>query len=259
MTIRDALSFHYAGETSDSYGLYNVNMNSGMLEEPFLAERTIREIKIRGKDEPYFSGIDYSPLQFALSFASKETWNNDKIRAVARWLHQPYYKPLFFTTNIDRIFYCVPVEGPALIHNGLSQGYVNLTMRCDGPYTYSRVYEQIANLSGNTASGTEISIRNLGDVPISPVIEVKIVSGSSFSITNLSNAGIKMEFTGLAVNETLTIDCPNEEIISDLPLTYRYNQMSGDSRMMKLVYGNNRLLVKGNVLVKWIYQYKTLQ
>jgi predicted phage tail component-like protein len=258
MTIRDALHFSYAGQTSSQHGLYQIHMNSGMLEEPFLASRTIREERIRGRDEPYFAGVDYAPLEFTMSFAFDDTWSESKIREVARWLNQSSYQPLFFTTNVDRIFYCMPVESPVLIHNALSQGYVTLTMRCDSPYSYSPIYEEIHDFSNNSPSGSEIVIRNLGDTAMYPVIYAK-VSGSSFSLIQLSDGGDKLAFSNLANGETVTIDCQNETVETDIPLTYRYDQMSGDSRYLRFHYGHNRLKVIGNVTLKFRYQYKMLQ
>lgn len=259
MTIRDSLLFSYAGRRSDEMGLINVNLNNGLLEEAFLPERQILETKIRGRDEPYFNGISYSPLQFQLSFAFLDTWNDDKIREVARWLSQEYYQPLFFTSNINRIFYCMPIESPSLIHNAVQSGYITLTFRCNSPYTYSPVYKRIFDFTSNTASGSDVEIDNIGDLPCKPKIYVKVISGTTFKIVNLSNGGEKLEFTGLANNETVTIDCDREEIETDIPLTYRFGNMTSDSNFLKLPYGVNRLKVYGNVQIAFEYQFKTLQ
>lgn len=144
ITIRDALYFSYAGQKSVDYGIINVNLSSGMLEENFVPSRSIVEEKIKGRDQPYFMRTEVEPLQFSVSFAFEESWDSDKIREVARWLTQhDYYQELTFTTeegvNPERIFYALVVDEATLIHNGLRQGYITLTFRCDSPYAYSPV------------------------------------------------------------------------------------------------------------------------
>nr|WP_230193271.1 phage tail domain-containing protein [Paenibacillus sp. CECT 9249] len=102
----------------------------------------MHETKIRGRDRPYFQGVEKEPLKIGVSFAFEDTWDRRKIREVSRWLtEQPYYQPLYFTDGDDRqperIYYALVVDEPSLVHNGLRQGYVRLTFRCDGPYAYS--------------------------------------------------------------------------------------------------------------------------
>lgn len=144
ITIRDALYFSYAGRKSVDFGIVNVNLNSGMLEESFVPSRSIVEEKVKGRDRPYFMRTEVEPLQFSVSFAFEESWDEDKIREVARWLTQhDYYQELSFTTeegvNPEKIFYALAVDEATLIHNGLRQGYISLTFRCDSPYACSPV------------------------------------------------------------------------------------------------------------------------
>jgi phage-related protein len=261
MTIRSSTSFNFAGENSEDYGLVNINISGGLQEEPFLAPRSIREVSIKGRKTPYFQEIEYEPLQFTVSFYFEEVWDSDKIRSVARWLgDQSYYQPLIFSMMPDRIFYVIFTDSPQLIHNCLEQGYVTLTARCDSPYSYSPVYTSaILDYSLNDVDGTAYTFVNNGDVICKPVLEVQIVSGSTFSIVNSSNGGQKLEFTGLTVGENLVIDCEAETIETDLSATYRYENMSSTSEFLSMIFGNNYLTVYGNIKLVWKYQYKTLQ
>lgn len=141
MTIRDADYFVYAGVSSIDFGIRNVNISSGMLEESFAAPRSIREVSIAGRDRPYFQNIAKEPLRFQVSCAFEETWNPDRIREAARWLtEQSYYRELVFSSDPERVFYALVIDEPMLIHNGLSEGYINVTFKCDSPYSYSPVY-----------------------------------------------------------------------------------------------------------------------
>ncbi|MGY5342933.1 phage tail domain-containing protein [Paenibacillus glucanolyticus] len=145
MTIRDALYFSYAGKKSVDYGIINVTMSSGMYEESLAPSRSIQEVSIKGRDRPYFQGTKKDPLKFNVSFAFEDTWDTQKIREVTRWLtEQEYYQELYFTNDLgrdpERIFYALFVDDPVLVHNGIREGYVNLTVRCDSPYSYSPIF-----------------------------------------------------------------------------------------------------------------------
>ncbi|QWU14457.1 Phage tail protein [Paenibacillus sophorae] len=144
MTIRDSLYFSYAGKKSVDYGIYNVNINGGMQEEPFAASREIQEEKIKGRDRPYFQSVEKQPLQFSVSFAFEDAWDTQKLREVTRWLTEhDYYQELYFTNelgvNPEKVYYALAVDDSTIVHNCLRQGYVNLTFRCDGAYAYSPI------------------------------------------------------------------------------------------------------------------------
>lgn len=151
MSIRDSYYFSYAGIVSETFGIYNVNINDGMQEEPLAASREINTVSIKGRDRPYFQNIKKDPLKFSVSFAFEDRYDTQKIREVTRWLtEQDYYQELFFTNDLGRnpekIYYALVVDDPTLIHNCLKQGYVKLTFECDSPYAYSpimtsRLYE----------------------------------------------------------------------------------------------------------------------
>ncbi|WP_090739508.1 phage tail domain-containing protein [Paenibacillus sp. Mc5Re-14] len=134
----EGIHFYYDGVHSIDMGLLNCTVDGGMFEETFLPSRSIVETKVAGRDKPYFQSIDLEPLQFDLTFAFENGYDERKIREVARWLFQPYYKPFYTVDNPNRVFYCL-VEGDSnLIHNGAKQGYITLTMRCDGAYSYTQ-------------------------------------------------------------------------------------------------------------------------
>lgn len=143
ITIRDSLYFSYAGRVSAEFDILNVNLSGGgMSEEPLAASREIHEVSIKGRDQPYFQGTVKDPLRFNVSFAFKNHWDSQKLREVTRWLTEhDYYQELYFTNDIgrdpERIYYALVIDDPTLVHNGLSQGYLNLTFRCDSPYAYA--------------------------------------------------------------------------------------------------------------------------
>lgn len=147
MTIREAEYFEYAGLKSLDFGISNVSISTGLYEEPFSYSRSIVEDSVRGRSKPYFQGLQKEPLKFSVSFAFDDTWDPTLIRRAAHWLtEQTYYQPLVFSSDPEKIYYALAIDDPNLVHNGLNQGYVTLTFRCNDAYAYSpvmlsRVYE----------------------------------------------------------------------------------------------------------------------
>jgi predicted phage tail component-like protein len=256
----------YDGINSVDMKMMNVSMSASLYEEPFAAQREIKEIKIRGRNKPYFQEIEKSPLTLNLNFAFTETWDDDLMHRVKSWLLKDYYKPMIFSQDLDKIYYCVCVSEPKTLHNGLKEGYCTLEFRCDSSYAYSPVYTFQYDLSVNSVNGTIKTINNLGNVDCLPYLQFqKIGDGSgesNVSITNLSNSSIISEFTvsqdstisgGIVDDETVTVDSERQSISTDLTAVYRYDVFNGT--YLYLVPGNNRLLIKGNAIFTFQMQY----
>lgn len=256
--MKEGLQFSYDGIYSEDMGLYNVNFSTGMLEEQFLADKEILEVSIRGNDIPYFQGIRKSPLVLNLSFTFKDKYDEQKIRKVARWLNPDYYKPFYTTDNVNRIFYCMPIDNSKLIHNGLKQGYLELTMRCNSPYSYSPTYiSPLYDFSTNTIDGTPLAFTNSGDVSIYPELSILKVGNGDISIVNKTNGNKEFKFNGLIDGEEIYVNCRQEIIETSLPNEYRYSIFNDE--YLELVRGINNLLVVGNCKIQIRYQYMILQ
>lgn len=256
MSISSSLHFTYDGISSEEMGLLNVNTKGGLYTEPFLASRSINEITVRGKRKPYFVDTIEEPLTFSFSFLFNEGYNTEKIRKVTRWLKQSYYKPLIFSDSPERVFYCLCVDESQLIHNGLQQGYVELTMRCDAPHSYSPFYT--SPIYDSTVESI-IEFQNNSDDILLPEISIeKINSAGDISIINLSNAGEEMTFTDLGDTEQLYVDCENEYIETDAPMIYRYDNHNG-YYLELLPQSINRLSLVGDFKIQFRYRYIILQ
>jgi len=166
----------------------------------------------------------------------------------------------------EPIVYALAVEDFTIIHTGLSQGYLSLTMRTNSSKKYSPVYK-----TSNTKIfehfyfpwqpvlfPINIEFENKGDVEIKPIIIVTTFI-RNFQIINLNNSGQKLKFTGLEPNETLEIDCSNGSIKSSLgDNTYRYNNMSQDSAFISMPVGVSALQCLGNFEFQIKYEMKYL-
>lgn len=100
-------------------------------------------------------------------------------------------------------------------------------------------------------------IENTGDVVCKPELWIKKINGSgTVKLINETSKEILI-LTDLNNNETVFIDCENEDIESDLPLTYRYD--NHNNVFLKLGIGENVLSGEGDFELTLRYEFKTLQ
>ncbi|MNH66523.1 hypothetical protein D3C73_185560 [compost metagenome] len=255
MPIADSLYFVYDGIRSDEMGIINVNLQSGLQEEIYIPEQSIKEFSIRGNDTPYFVETERKPFTIPLNFAFTESFDDERLREVANWLgNQPYYKPLYFSDNIEKWYYTLYTGEMRLLHNCLSEGYVSLQMRNISPYSYSPIYAPDEyDLSSNTTSGTEIQIENLGNLNCKPKIFIEKIGAGEISIINQSDSGNEFKITNLVDKEKVIIDCNKEDIVSDIPLTYHFDHKYG--KYPRFVYGMNYLKIYGKCKIRFMYQF----
>lgn len=253
MAFKDKKSFVFNGIESDNLSIANVNVDTGMADEPFLATSMINEIEVKGRTKPYYMGKTYQPLILNLSFAFLEPWNDELIREVARTFDVDYYKPLYFEDEDDVIYYCMPVDDSRLIHNSLQEGYVNITMRCNDKYAYSRVKS-----SHITDNFDAIRFSNQGDTELYPeLIFIKDEHEGDVTIINNTNE-IELKFVDILANEEIYVDCENEIIENkSLSSLYRYN--NHNNKFLKMERGSNRLEATGIIDLKFRWRFKTLQ
>ncbi len=253
--IRESKYFSFAGRRSTEFGIYNINIGGGLLEEQLVSSKSIEEVYVRNNPKPYYVGITKEPKKFKLNFSFLEKQMSQEMEdEIVRWLDVDFYQPLFFSENIDRVFYAMPVEGIDYIHNGIKQGYLSLTMRCDSDNSYSHeIVTPWYELTKETGNET-ITIPNKGHRSFKPEIWIKKTGNGNITINNLSNGDSIFEMKNLKDGEEIYIDCENEIINSSLPDIYRYDDFNNE--YLEIVYGNNYLKIDGKMLIK--FQYKLL-
>jgi predicted phage tail component-like protein len=251
--IRESIYFTFAGRNSSDYGIMNISFSTDLYNESFMANRNIKEIVIRGRETPYFQELTKEPKSIQLNFAFEDTWNDDLINEVARWLDVDFYQPLTFSEEPEKVYYVMPTNDSTVTHNGLKQGYLTLTMRCDSPYSYSRT--KVTPWYDCTASDTTIiELYNKGDKAILPEVFINKVGLGTISITNLSNKGEMTSFTSISDNEQLYVNGENEIIETNLENIWRYDNFN--DTYLTLYYGKNILQVNGKCKIKFQYRYK---
>jgi phage-related protein len=255
--MKESIDFSYAGILSTDMGLINVTVDSGMFEEPFLSEREMNEVQIRGRDKPYFHSIKNSPLILSLTFAFNDKYDESTLRAVARWLNQPYYQPFFTLENPNRIFYCILDSSSSLFHNGLGEGYMTVQMKCSDSHTYSPEYMSTVYDASNNTGVFNILFVNDGDITCRPEVWIEKIENGDIRIVNMDNGGVEFKFTNLTNGETVYVDSEDEVIKSSLLNTYRYNNFNNN--FLELVRGSNSLQVYGKCKLQFRYEFKKLQ
>ncbi|WP_410767803.1 hypothetical protein [Fontibacillus sp. BL9] len=258
MTIAESLHFVYDGIRSDHMGLMNVNMTSGMQEQILLPEQSLKEVTIRGRDTPYFIETERRPFTISLNFAFTDNFDEEKLKNVAGWLgNQPYYKPLYFSDNLEKWYYTLYTGEAKLLHNCLKQGIVQLQMRNISPYTYSPVYESDPlDYSNNPISGSEWAIENKGNMRCKPVLVIRKIGDGEISIVNMSDRGRAFRLVNLLADEEITVRSEEEDIVSNIPLTLHYDDFFGDFPIF--VEGINYFKIYGNCQLKWKYQFRNM-
>lgn len=98
---------------------------------------------------------------------------------------------------------------------------------------------------------------NTGDVVCKPELWITKRNGSgTIKLTNETN-GQTLIFTNLNNNETVYVDCENEDIMTDLPLRYRYDDHN--NVFLELEVGENLLTGEGDFELTLRHEFKTLQ
>lgn len=223
--MRESLHFTFNNISSEDMGVVIASPSGGLFQETFLPTRSINETSVKGKKKRYFKGVETDPLSFSLTFFIAEWRDRDNLRQIAKWLFQDYYKPLYFDTNPERIYYAIIDGDSSLIHNGCKDGYIELNIRCDSPYSYSPI--QYASAS---SSDGQMMIFNEGDLTIKPKARIKkSPANGDIEIRNTTTNQI-IKFTNIQRDEEIFIDFENKEIVSSLQYLniYRFENFNNE-------------------------------
>lgn len=207
----ESLSFTYDGVSCEEMGVVMFNPRNGLYQETFLPTRKILETKVNGRPKPYFNGIESEPLSFPLSIYIEGWKERNNLRDIARWLYKPYYKPLIFESNPERVFYAIIEGNSELLHNGCKDGYITLNVRCDSPFTYS--LPKIYNV--NVIGTSDVTLHNNGDIIIRPKLKITQYGVNDIKIKNNAN-GQEFILKNTVIGEVIEVDCANEVLNSSL-------------------------------------------
>lgn len=259
--MREAMNFIFNGVSSEDMGVVIASPKGGLYEEDFLPQRSIVETKIPNRNNPYFQRVETTPLSFSLTIFIEEWEERDNLRQIAKWLYLPYYKPLVFSSNLNRIYYAMFIENSSLVHNGGHEGYIELNVRCSSPYTYSPVEETPVFEARMPNTNNSMVIYNTGDITIKPKMWItKRIDKGDIDIVNETN-GQKVIFKNLQVDEQVFVDFDREDIVSSLQFltVYRYDDHNNVWLELEESYdGENKLKFTGNFDIFFSYEMQYL-
>lgn len=251
--INSSEYFVYDGKRSDGFGIIGANVDSGLFNQSFMADRDIQEVEVQEKDTPLFQGYKKRPLEFPVTIYFEDGFDREKLQKVRQLFNVNFYKPMQFSEETTKIYYCMLVGSSDLNHNGIEQGYATLNFRCDSPYSFSPTFVRYFDLSTNT-SGTEIELENFGDEKCYPIIKVKKVGAGFIELINNSDGGRLMRVSNLADAEEITINCEHETVDTNLANTFHFDDTN--DTFLYLIYGKNRIQVNGECQIEFLLQYK---
>lgn len=241
------------------FGIIVVKTNSGMIEMPFGTRRSIIEEKRQFNPVPFFYGVDEEPLTIKITIAKENDgkWNYQERRNIIKWLFQKEYKPLISYDNPDIAYYVIVQGDSTRLDNSLEQGYATIELRANAPWGYSYP-KSLLNYSRNMLLNNDtIVIDNRSNIQkfYYPEVQFEILSGTSFSIQNLSLQGEIFEFKNLQPNEIIYVDNNRKFIISNLEKQGVFRRENFNGKWLRLIQGRNRLKVTGDVNLELRLQF----
>jgi phage-related protein len=230
--IQNAKYFNYNNIDLSSFSNMRIGNESGdMYSVQIIGDRSLREEKIPGRQAPYFYGYEDSPLSLSITVALDQPKPISELRGFFRWLYnQDGYKPLFFDTDPNKIYYAIFVGQPEFMYIDRSKtvdidqnnrkliGFINLQARCNAATAFGNAIE---TTKVNPLYNSPFNLTNNGDGLVLPSITIRmgdiaLPSPDTFlklKIENLTN-NTSIEFLRVYRNEEITVDMSIRRISS---------------------------------------------
>lgn len=262
--------FIYDGKTSTEMNLYNVRINhSGFVETPLWGGVNIQEDTSRRRLTSYFYGVTREPIEFKVEFAladehfTPKEWTPEERYKIAKWLVPNGYKEFQTNDDLSKRYYAM-ITNDVNLNLVNTRGYIELTFRTNSPFAWTEIEDEVFDLSDN-ATTTTIQLENKSNVleqyrPM--LVEIELVGGEiNVQLKNLTNDNKIMKFEGLTANETVSIDCENEIMKSNLFGNNPFAQFNkGIKRYwLDLASGINNIEVTGKCIIKTRCQFPIAQ
>ncbi|WP_239704835.1 phage tail family protein [Mammaliicoccus sp. E-M24] len=144
--LRNAPHFIFNGFHTRDFNVQNVQVDSGLAKDTFLATRNLTVERTRYNDRSYLLGYTEEPLKFKIRLlfdAHKFTLNN--YRALKKVFYQPTYKEFKFDneeeSNLHIVMYAMVTGTSEATHNVINDGYVDLEFETNSSKKYSEIME----------------------------------------------------------------------------------------------------------------------
>lgn len=144
--LRNAPHFIFNGYHTRDFNVNNVQVDSGLAKDTFLATRNLTVERTRYSDRSYLLGYTEEPLKFKVRLVFDEhkfTMNN--YRALKRLFFEPTYREMKFDnddeSNLHIIMYAMVTGSSEATHNVINDGYVDLEFETNSSKKYSEIME----------------------------------------------------------------------------------------------------------------------
>ena len=250
--------FEFDGRKSKDKKLKMIIIDNKSEDDKFGVEQEVIE-EDNGTDTPLFLGVKRKPQTLKIAIMKMDKFNNPlsytdrELEEICRWLFKKEYRPFIPWDNTGMVYYVIFTKGTDFF-NCAKEGYINLEMRLNAPYGYSRLLNNEYTVMGEKT----IDIYNRSDIDnfIYPDIEFELKDDNTdLVIKNLSLSNEIMEFNNLTPNDHIMIYNEGLKDMMSLQDKSRNIFQCSNKKFIKLQYGLNRIQIKGKCKIKFTYQY----
>lgn len=150
-----------------------------------------------------------------------------------------------------KMVYCMPNGDASIVHTGTGQGYITLNMQTNSPYFYGEMEVAYAMMFDTTTQ--TVDVINRGKPNPEAILEIRPTKDGSATVRM---NGVAVQVNNLKAGEVVGIYVDDEDITSNLPNVYHYNDFIGDLSALSLKAGLNTMQVSGTAqpTVYYIFQ-----
>lgn len=263
LILRESMSFTYDGVSSVDFGVMMINEGGGLYRDLFIPTRKVVEKSVAGNDRSYFKRIERQQVTFDMTILIQDWKNKKTMRDISRWFDQEWYKPLWFESNPNRIYYALIENDSEIIHNGLMDGYLKVKVRCNSAYSYSQELKYIKQVRGAATT----NIYNDGDESCFPLLKIKKIGNGDIVIKTTLEDEKKNEMIikDLLDGELVEIDCETQDISTNYEDRGRYIFDNHNDDWLEFGVGSpydgdasTKIEFAGDFDLEMIYQYRYL-
>lgn len=247
--------FRFDNKDSKNYNLAIVSIGSSDNFQ-FGVGQSVQDTEGLG-DVPIFTGIKRDCPTIPITICKMDRENNllpfrDKeLDDICRWLFKKEYKP-FISYDDSKVYYGIFTKADKF-ENGINEGYINLEFQLSSPYAYSTVINDYWIVNKQR----EIDIFNDSNVESMyyPDVEVELLKDCTDIEIHNMNTGDKVVFENLLHDEHLYIYGDGLRDIVSLVDENRNLFPNFNKKFLKLRYGRNKIVVKGDCKINIKKQY----
>lgn len=154
--LRNAPHFIFNGKHTRDFYVSNVQVDSGLAKDTFLATRNPIIERTRYSEKSYLLGINEEPIRFKIRLLFEEhKLKVPNLQGLKRWLKTDTFKEFRFDSenesNPTILMYAMVINTSEVSHNVIDDGYVDLEFETSSSVKYSEIMEDEVDLTKSAA------------------------------------------------------------------------------------------------------------